>query len=62
MTSHERNLVLMIAKGEVKEEDLETPLTEEMKEDLKFTRELMEIHERNGYGELNDAMCIDEYW
>ena len=30
MTSHERNLVLMIAKGEVKEEDLETPLTEEL--------------------------------
>ena len=60
MTSSERNLVLMIAKGEVKEEDLKTPLTDEMKEELEFTRELMAIHERNGYGDLNKAMCIDE--
>lgn len=60
MTSSEKNLVLQIAKGEVKEEDLKKPLTDEMKEDLKFLRELMAIHEKNGYGELNKAMCTDE--
>lgn len=60
MTDYERNLVMRIAKGEVKEEDLETPLTDEMKEELEFTRELMAIHEKNGFGDLNDAMCLDD--
>ena len=60
MTSAERNYVLQIAKGEVDEKDLDEPLTEEMKEELEFEREMMAIRKKNGYGELNDSLCIDE--
>lgn len=59
MDEYERNLVLRIAKGEVSEDELDEPLTEEQKEDLEFERKLMALHEANGMGELNDAMCID---
>lgn len=60
LTDVERNVVIRIAKGELKEENLQKPLTEEQKKELEFEKEIVAIHKKNGYDELNRAMSTDE--
>ena len=60
LTTSQRNTCLMIARGDMKEEDLDRKLTEEEKEKIKFTKEIIDYYRDAGLDDLVDAMCVDE--
>ena len=60
LTTSQRNTCLMIARGDIKEEDLNRTLTKEENEDVEFTKEIIDYYREAGLDDLVDAMCVDE--
>ena len=60
LTTSQRNTCLMIARGDIKEEDLNRTLTKEENEDIEFTKEIIDYYREAGLDDLVDAMCVDE--
>ncbi len=60
LTTSQRNTCLMIARGDLKEEDLKRPLSKEENEDVEFTKEIIDYYREAGLKDLVDAMCVDE--
>ena len=59
LTTSEKNTCLMIAKGELREKDLNKPLTKEQKALIKFNKQIIKERKKLGLYDLIDAMSVE---